>query len=307
MLVDVPLRDQLAEPVFDHAPDENARANCVPASLAAAFTALTGRAYYGDELKDAVYGEGYTGATDPARYIAYAAQQGIHMWEVRAATGEALVAAIKAALEYGHPVYGAIPSQWGNTTAADIAARGGPTHAVMFCDADLATDTLTAMNPWPVDGHNAFYQRMPAAWWANRLVYGHVYPLEGILTMAFVKQPDGSVRDDRTGVVLRFGMADYVLTHNVTQHALFAETYYTSHDSFCPCDGGLVLTYNKAENQVRADRAGQTLLAIWNLLGAANAQIAALRADLGKQTSGDAASSEAIRALATALASLPHS
>jgi hypothetical protein len=55
MLVNVPLRDQLAEPVLDHAPDENARANCVPASLSAAFTALTGRACYDDELKHAVY------------------------------------------------------------------------------------------------------------------------------------------------------------------------------------------------------------------------------------------------------------
>lgn len=307
MLVNVPLRDQLAEPVLDHAPDENARDNCVPASLAAAFTALTGRAYYGDELKDAVYGQGYTGATDPARFIAYAAQQGIHMWEVRAPSGGALVAAIQAELARGHPVYGAIPSQWGNTTAADIAAHGGPTHAVMFCDADHAAGTLTAMNPWPVDGHNAFYQRMPAAWWASRLVYGHVYPLEGAPTMAFVRQPDGSARDDGTGVILRFGMAAYVLGHNVTQHALLAETYYTPQDSFVPCDGGVILTYNKTENQVRADRGGQALLTIWHELGDANARIAALQAELGRQTSGDTASAEAIRALAAALAALPHS
>jgi hypothetical protein len=158
-----------------------------------------------------------------------------------------------------------------------------------------------------VDGHNAFYQRMPATWWASRLVYGHIYPLEGATTMAFVKQPDGSARDDGTGVILRFGMADYVLSHNVAQHALLAETYYTPQDSFVACDGGLILTYDKTENQVRADRGGQALLAIWSQLGAASAQIAALQAELGRQSSGDTASAEAIRALAAALASLPHS
>ena len=97
------------------------------------------------------------------------------------------------------------------------------------------------MNPWPVDGQHAVYQTMPAAWWASRLVYGHVYPLalKGALVMPFVKQPDGSVRDDRTGVVLRLGMAAYVLAHNVAQHALLPETYYTTDDSFAPCDGCL--------------------------------------------------------------------
>ena len=316
MRVDVPLRDQLSEPTQDHLPDENASANCVPASLSAAFSALTGKAYYGDELKDAVYGEAYTGATDPARYVAYAAQQGIHMWEVRADTGVALVDTIKAELALGHAVYGAIPSFWGNTTAADIAAHGGPTHAVMFCDANPAAGTLTAMNPWPVDGHNAFYQTMPAAWWASRLVYGHVYPLariQGGAPMAFIKQPDGSARDDKTGVVLHYGMAAYVLDHNVSQHALLAETYYTASDSFVPCDGGLILTYNKVEAAVRADRGGETLLAVWNLLAAANtradgaaaqiqrlsAQLAALQAQ--QPGASDAAATAAIRALATAL------
>jgi hypothetical protein len=323
MLVEVPLRDQLAEPTADHQPDENARANCVPASLSAALSALTGRPFFGDQLKDAVYGEAYTGATDPARFVSYAAQQGVRMWEVRGA-GATLAATIAAEVVQGHPVYGAIPSFWGNTTAADIAAHGGPTHAVMFCDASRAAGTLTAMNPWPVNGHSAFYQTMPLAWWASRLVYGHVFPLareEGGSPMAFIKQPDGSARDDKTGVVLHFGMAAYVLAHNVAQHALLAETYYSASDSFVPCDGGLVLTYNKAENIVRADRGGEALLAVWNELAAANsrataatdqarglaAQVTSLQAQLAQAqqaqpTVAEAAASSAIRALAAALA-----
>lgn len=317
MLINVPLRDQLDEETTDGRPDENARANCVPASLAAGLSALTGHPYYGDELKDAAYGQCYTGATDPARYIAYLAAQGVHMWAVRGATGDALVATVRAELARDHPVYGAIPSQWGSTTAADIAARGGPTHAVMFCDANPTAGTLTAMNPWPVDGQHAFYQTMPAAWWASRLVYGHVYPLAGVASMTFIKQPDGSARDDQTGVVLHLGMAAYVLANALPQHALLGETYYTPSDSFVPCSGGLILTYNKGENTVRADRGGETLLALWHQLGAATtgaeaaaAQVSALQAQLAALrehpiASTDANAEAAIRALAVALAALP--
>jgi N-acetyl-anhydromuramyl-L-alanine amidase AmpD len=469
MLIDVPLRDQLAEATLDHQADENAHANCVPASLAAALSALTGRTFYGDELKDAVYGQGYTGATDPARFIAYCQRQGVRLWEVRDASGDALVRTIQAELGRHHPVYGAIPSMWANTTAAEIAAHGGPTHAVMFCDANSAAGTLTAMNPWPVDGHHAFYQTMPAAWWAARLVYGRVFPLAAVavpahpvaspaappagtpaaasaavqtdepgavwlpsphrwvganrpryviihgtgsaltdraadiaryfqqandhsthyvvgrdgavvqcvrerdaawgngilgsghapwwtanpntytisiehvndaqngtaltpaqrdasfrlvraicqrhaipmraadvvggitghysidpvrrahcpgnypwtelwaylraqasLQGAFSREPDGSARDERTGVVLRAGMAAYVLEHHTAEHALSGEISYTPDASFVPCEGGLILTYDKRENVVRADRGGETLLAVWHQLAAAN-------------------------------------
>ncbi len=145
--------------------------------------------------------------------------------------------------------------------------------------------------------------------------------LKGAPSMTFVKQPDGSARDDKTGVVLHSGMAAYVLEHDVSQHALLAETYYTPTDSFVPCDGGLVLTYDKQENRVRADRAGETLLAIWNALTTANArahdldaQLATLQAQLTQlrqqqaqsSTATDAAevATAAIRALAAALAGL---
>lgn len=309
MLINVPLRDQLDEKTTDGRPDENARANCVPASLAAALSALTGHPYYGDELKDATYGQAYTGATDPAHYIAYLAAQGVRMWEVRGATGDALVATVRAELALDHPVYGAIPSQWGSTTAADIATHGGPTHAIMFCDANPAAGTLTAMNPWPLDGQHAFYQTMPAVWWASRLVYGHVFPLEGAASMSYIKQPDGSARDDQTGVVLHLGMAAYVLANDIPQHALLAETYYTTTDSFVPCTGGLILTYNKSENTVRADHGGEALLALWQQLAAASAQVSALQAQLtaSREQPTDPSAAAAIRALAAAIAALPPS
>src|SRR5258708_6424476 len=112
----LPLRDQLTEPQTDGHPDNNASANCVPASLSSGISYLIGRDVYGGDLKDAVYGPNYTGATDPAHFIDYLlAQYGIKMWEVRG-SGDQLVATIKAELANGHPVTGAIPSQWGITT-----------------------------------------------------------------------------------------------------------------------------------------------------------------------------------------------
>lgn len=143
--------------------------------------------------------------------------------------------------------------------------------------------------------------------------------LKGASAMSIVKQPDGSARDDKTGVVLHAGMAAYVLEHAITQHALLAETYYTPDDSCVPCDGGLILTYNRQENAVRADHGGETLLAVWNQLSAANdraattaaqardlaAQVDALRAQLAQaqtSTPADATARAAIHALAAALA-----
>lgn len=269
MLVNAPLVNQLA-PNENGVVDRNAQADCVSASLGAAADALLGDHFGGGDLKDRVpaYGPQYQGATDPAAYIPLLASLGIRMWEVQG-DGDALVQVVHQQLSQGHPVTGAIPSSWGNTTAAQIAANGGPTHEILFCDA--GNGWLTAMNPWPVDGRNAFYQTMADSWWASRLVYGRAFPLERIASMAFTRLPDGSAQDDQTHVILHFGMANHVLSKNVQQHALMAEAYYDGSNSFVPFDGGLVLTYNKAENAVRDDRAGQTVQALYNALMAAKA------------------------------------
>ena len=221
LLPDFPMRDQLDEPTLDHGPDENRSANCVPASISAALTYLTSVAFYGDELVDAVYGEGYLGATDPQAYIPYCAQHGVKMWEVNG-DGDTLVAEVLRELGQGRPVMGAIPSFWGNTTAADIAARGGPTHEIVFCGYDEGgSGTLTAMNPWPVDGHHAFLHTMPTGWWASRIVYRRVHPaaLENAM-LSNVRYPPGvpaGWHDDGTtltapnGVKVVMGFREQVL------------------------------------------------------------------------------------------------
>lgn len=276
MLVNAPLVDQLAESTLDGQPDENARANCVPASLTSGVRALVpGAVVDGDALKDAVYGQGYTGATDPARFAAYlAAHYGVTLTRAPGsgtASGAALVSTIIAGLERHQPVTGAIPSQWSQVPPDPLNPVGG-THEVLFCDYDAAAGTLTAMNPWPEPPtNNAFYQTEPVAWWQARLVYGRVFTLAREADMAFIRQPDGSARDDQTGVVLHLGMAAYVLANDTSEHALMGETYYDEANSFVPLTGGLVLSYNKGENVVRADRAGETLQAVWQQLVAARA------------------------------------
>lgn len=272
MLVNAPLINQLFDPAPDGTQDPDKYALCVAASLASALEALTGRNYWEGELKSAAYSPQYMGATNPVDYIPYIAQQGIKMWEVDG-SGDYMVGVVHQQLAQGHPVNGAIPSMWGNTTADDIANNGGPTHAITFCDA--GNGWLTAMNPWPVDGQNAFYQTMSDAWWSSRIVYGRVFPLERIAQMSFTRMPDGSAHDDTTGVVLHFGMAAYVLDNDTQNHALMGETYYDGNNSFVPFDGGLVLTYNKIENTVRSDRGGEALVALWNALQTAKANASA--------------------------------
>src|SRR6185312_4483443 len=78
------LLDQLNEATMDGLPDENANDNCVAASIAEALHILTGRTFDGDELKDAVYGQGYVGFQSAARYVAYCAALGVQLAPINA-------------------------------------------------------------------------------------------------------------------------------------------------------------------------------------------------------------------------------
>lgn len=215
MLVPCPLVDQLNESTADGGPDEAMYANCVPASLSSALQALTGKTYDGDQLRDAVYGEGSTGATDPAAYRPYLAAQGVTMWEV---TGdqELLITVILDALLDGRPATGAIPSMWA-TAPADPVHPVGSTHEVVWCDYDGVN--LTAMNPWPSDGQpgaagQAFYQTQPVAWWQARIVYGRVFPMEGNMGVPIGWSDDGTTLKSPAGVPVHGAIRSWVLAHN---------------------------------------------------------------------------------------------
>lgn len=135
---------QLHEPTSDGYPDENARWNCVPASLAAGLMYLTGKQFDGDQLKDAVYGQGYQGAQAARAYVAYCARQGVTLASCDSGDSAALVARIHTDLLIGHPVVLTMPSQWG-IPPADPLHPSGSTHVGIACG--YGPGMLRVMNP----------------------------------------------------------------------------------------------------------------------------------------------------------------
>lgn len=105
-----PLVNQLQEKTTDGYPDENASNNCVAASLSAGLMYLLKRPFDGDELKDAVYGQGYTGEEAPARYVSYCSQQGIALTPYNNSSGWRLVDHIHSEVLAGRPVMVTMPS-----------------------------------------------------------------------------------------------------------------------------------------------------------------------------------------------------
>lgn len=305
MLFNAPLVDQLNEPTLDGGPDEAAQSNCVPACLSSALMGFyPGQAYDGDELRDAVYGEGNTGATDPAAYVDYLAAHGVQMTLYTSTDGHALVSAIVDALRTGHAATGAIPSMWATAPADPVHATGG-THEVLWCDTD-GTSFLTAMNPWPVDGAHAFYQTQPLDWWAQRIVYGRIFTLA---------KTGAGIHVDTSG--LGPGFAGYVTEHAITAAKVIGEvdTGNASYpgEAFAAFADGTILYYTNAMG-VRADRGAYLVAELWGEIVALRAQVAKLQATpapapapapVPTQTPQDRANSLAMQAIAVALSMLP--
>jgi hypothetical protein len=229
MQVPVKTENQLSEPTSDGLPDENARANCVDASLSGAILGLnpaakmpSGVPVDGDALKDAVYGQGYTGATDPARFMPYinahADVFGVTMRELLSgAEGPAIVDACLAAMQAGAVPTLAIPSLWGNQWPGGAEMRdfsathpGQGTHEVDFKGWDGTN--FTAMNPW-----GGFDQVHDRPWWEARIVYGRAFALDKAsagstqpVSITIEKDATGTItgaKDDQNGNVVGAGMA----------------------------------------------------------------------------------------------------
>jgi hypothetical protein len=137
-LKNFPFKNQLNSPTLDGHPDENREFNCVPTCIAAALQYLTGKVYEPDQLKDAVYGDGYVGGTSAAAYVSYVARQGVRLAPING-NGKALVAEAHRQLALGHPVLITEPDPY-------AAPSLGYTHVVVFYK-DLP-DTLIAMDPF---------------------------------------------------------------------------------------------------------------------------------------------------------------
>lgn len=187
------LLDQLSDATMDGLPDENANDNCVPTSLAEGLHILTSRTYDGDELKDAVYGQGFVGFQSAARYVAYCAAQGVSL-AAHNDTQAGLVAFIHAEVSAGHPVIVTMPSQWG-TAPADPVHPSGTTHVgVAVGD---GTGYIRVMNPW-----HAFWQDQPDSWWQARLCEGQVWLMQKVAGGNVSGVPAVSASDN--GSVLTF-------------------------------------------------------------------------------------------------------
>ncbi len=164
--------NQLGSVTHDGMPDENARENCIPSSETWALELLgldQGERVAPDDLKDAVYGQGYTGGTAATRYVSYLGHLGARLAPVSGAQ-LVLLQDLHAYAARNVPVLFTIPSLWNNPPPVDPMNPGG-SHVV--CLAGDEAGGLVAMNPW-----NGFWHEMPDSWLRPRLCYGQIWPIE---------------------------------------------------------------------------------------------------------------------------------
>ncbi|HLZ24408.1 MAG TPA: hypothetical protein VKQ30_20025 [Ktedonobacterales bacterium] len=205
-----PLVSQLHEPTMDRFPDENANWNCVAASLSAGLMYLLKRPFDGDEIKDAVYGQGYTGAQAAVRYVAYCASQGVALAPYNNASGCGLVAHIHNELLAIRPVVLTMPSQWG-IPPPDPLHPAGSTHVGIA--AGWGSGWLRIMNPW-----GGFWHDGDDAYWAARLCFGQVWSMAPIHSGGGPMVPNGWHDDGATltapnGKLVVHGFRDFVLNY----------------------------------------------------------------------------------------------
>jgi hypothetical protein len=205
-----PLVNQLGEATADGQPDENARMNCVPASIAAALD-YYGHPTNGDALKDAAYGQGSTGPESAVAFEKLLAGWGFDLAPVGGSQA-ALVATIHREVGLGHPVLVTMPSQWG-IAPADPLHPQGYTHVGVACG--VGPGMIRVMNPW-----GGFWQDEADGWWQARLCFGQVWPIverAGAIQMAGVPtgwKDDGAVLTAPNGQSVRLGFRTYILAHS---------------------------------------------------------------------------------------------
>jgi len=115
--------------------DANASYDCVPASIAACISWLTGKAFTARQIKDAVYGASYVGGTGARAYIAYCQAAGVNLAPMDG-NGVQLVADLRAQIAVGHPCL---------ITEPDPYASGW-THVCAAYKDDGSS--ITVMDPW---------------------------------------------------------------------------------------------------------------------------------------------------------------
>ena len=329
VLPNFPMVSQLAgaDVPPDGNPPENARYDCVPASLAAAIMYYRGGVVSPDALKDAEYGETYANAgTALRRYIDDATDLARAKYHVTAVPYNNtntvwLAGRIHTWLRQGYPVIATIPSQWG--TAHDMATLAHPpfsTHVVCFYG-EIAGG-LEAMNPW-----QGFSHQGSDAYWQGRLCEGQIWAVvkEADVPSVITGVPTGWKDDGVTltapnGHAVTQGFREYVLAHTWAANNTPATDEYSANPvevanpavgagsrqdfRFCSLgwtqkNGVYVLSvgteYAVARQQAQAAAAA---------LAAANAQIAALQKQLASAPKPDPVAQAALKALQEVKAAL---
>lgn len=203
-----PLVNQLSEPTMDGAPDENRDDNCLFASCASALMgAHPGSAFDGDEIKDAVMGQGYQGfGYFSVALTTYLAAHGL---TISAQGGASLSSLAHTSIDRGVPCLAVIPSMWDDTAGA--VSPSFSTHVVLLCGD--GPGELRAMNPW-----GGFWHDNSDAWWQSRFCYGALWPLTpkaGVGSMAGVPagwHDDGVTLMAPNSVPVVRGFRDHILT-----------------------------------------------------------------------------------------------
>lgn len=313
MKIAVPLKDQRTEKTTDGRSPEDGNMDCVATSLAAMCQALTGRFTSGDDLHDRVYGQGYVGLQDPARFVGLLDSLGVGMARV-GGDPAALVARAAAEIAAGHPALLSIPSDWG-----DEPPHSQYAHMVAGCDLPDQS-SLTAMNPW-----GGFYQTQSRAWWIERLAH---CSYSGIWVLVRKETPvttngipagwhdDGATLTAPNGHRVVRGFRLYVLANawDPANVPLEEERWIDPLSWADPTAGAgsrqvfatLALRWTQATNVVR-EALGAELLAVEQRVGTLGQQIVAAQAQLAQQqapSAQDTAAEQAVRALAAALATV---
>ena len=286
MEIDVPIKNQRTEKTNDGRAPEDGNMDCVACSLAAMCQALLGSFYSGDGLHDEVYGEGYRGLQNPARYVGALHRLGLRMTSVGGPANVLVGRAIEE-VRAGHPVLLSIPSDWD-----DDPPRSRYAHMVAGCDVP-DRDTLTAMNPWTAE-----YMHRSRAWWQERLArcsYRELWVIEKVRhTVAGI--PSGW-RDDGTALTAPNGhrvvesfRAFVLAAHTWTPEnvPLEEQRQMTSTEWHTPTLGAgtrqvflrSALRLNAPAEGVKEIDLGAELLAVEQQLAAANLQVAQLQQQL---------------------------
>lgn len=275
--------DQLSEPTLDGHADENARDNCVAASVAEGLVTLTRKTFVGDEIKDSVYGQGYIGFESAARYVSYCGAQGVTLSPHNGSQAD-LVATIHREVLAGHPVVVTMPSNW-STPYPDPVHPSGSTHVGLAVG--VGPSEIRVMNPW-----HGFMQDQSDAWWQVRLCEGQVWimQLAGAATRGASpvwKSVDAASVADSRGVKAYHAMATYLRAHPTLGDVVpgcAGETYYDQVNSFLPLEGDTVLWWNTPRGSV-VEGGGEVAFALFQELNRVRTQTAASVSALQTQLS----------------------